>query len=550
VSIEDFNTSYVSELARPSKVPVYIVEFENLAERFSTKTVYNPDPAKSVPLTYMMAPNMDNSSVRINEGSASIGNFTFSLLDKYRYITKWLSLNTAGNLKVTVKAGFTSLSERFYVTIFVGRVFSFGLASDNLTWNFTLQSLFQDTQQKIFTSACTLTQDVGLTDTVIYVDDTSAFPVSTGGVLYLRIDDEVMGYTTSSANSFTVVRENQNYSPSGMYTPAATHSAGTQVANFAVLEGNPIDLALQIMTSTGAGTNGPYDVLPYCCGLAIDEACINVATFEDQRDKWLGNSVFRIEGQSPTDGKTFLESEIYNFIGSYPLVDAQGRLSLRVLTPPLPTQNMFAITDDNLEGPPTWQGNFGDKYFFNEILLQYDYDIITDTYKTATWYEDADSQTKYGIVSTLTLNSKAIRSGVLGSSRIYNFMHRLLKRFAIPSPVLSVQLFSTAQVVKAGDLVLLTSSKVPDIQKGVMGVVNQIMEVVEISMDLDKGRVKALLHNTGFSYGRKYFAIGPAGMPHYTGATALQKLYGFLGVKQPDGSALMSDGTDAYYIAP
>ena len=554
MSLADFNSTYLAELAKPTKSPCYIVEFEGIAARFSTKTVLNPDPTKQVPFTYMMNPQLGTSQIRINEGSASLASFTFSILDKYRYLTtNFLTQNVLGNIKVVIKAGFSTIDERFFVTIFTGRVFTFGLDKDNLTWNFMCNSLYQDTQQQIFTAATKLTAPIGPADTTVYVEDTTEFPATSAGVLFLRIDNEVMGYTSKTATSFTVVRENPNvagYPYSGMRTTADAHNEGSGIQNFAVLQGNPLTLALQVLTSTGAGTNGTYDVLPACCGLAIDKDLVDIAGIELQRNRWLLGYNYRIEAQDSTEGKKFLESELFKFSASYPITDSMGRISLKLLSPPLPTQSIFSVTDDNLEGPPTWQGNFGDKYFFNEIILEYDYDIINDYFRSVTFFEDAASQAKYGIVKTLKMSSKALRTDVSGYGRINNIMKRLLKRFAVPTPILQVQLFSMAQVVRPGDTVILTSTKVPDLIKGTMGTSLQLMEVTELNSNLETGRVTATLNNTGYSYGHKYWTIGPAGMPHYSLATATQRLYGFLSTKESAVSGLMLDGSDAYYITP
>lgn len=53
--------------------------------------------------------------------------------------------------------------------------------------------------------------------------------------------------------------------------------------NPVVLEGHPIDIALQVLMSTGSGQNGPYDVLGQDNGLAVPEEYIDIEAFETIR---------------------------------------------------------------------------------------------------------------------------------------------------------------------------------------------------------------------------------------------------------------------------
>ena len=88
-----------------------------------------------------------------------------------------------------------------------------------------------------------LTQDVGVEDTVVYVDSTKSFPNEWG---LLKVDDEIMTYTGITTNSFTgVVRGFSaitEYNKEGTggelvfeRTTATTHSVGSDVENLSTL---------------------------------------------------------------------------------------------------------------------------------------------------------------------------------------------------------------------------------------------------------------------------------------------------------------------------
>jgi hypothetical protein len=98
--------------------------------------------------------------------------------------------------------------------------------------------------------------------------------------------------------------------------------------------GHPIFIALQILTSTGHGTNGPYDILSEEIGLGIPQAFIDVAGMEALHDDFpFDGYCFQVTG--PQIAKTWLEQEIFKTINGYPLVRQDGTLTVKLYTPVL-----------------------------------------------------------------------------------------------------------------------------------------------------------------------------------------------------------------------
>jgi hypothetical protein len=108
----------------------------------------------------------------------------------------------------------------------------------------------------------------------------------------------------------------------------------TQDAPF-VIGGHPLTIALQVLMSTGgAGTFGPYDVLAAENGLGIHPDFINVAEIEAARNEFPSDGYcFTITG--PEMAKGWLEDQIFKTINAYPLVLEDGRLTVRLYTPVL-----------------------------------------------------------------------------------------------------------------------------------------------------------------------------------------------------------------------
>ena len=541
---QDVNNEYLKYLARPEKTPVYIVEFDGITTRYSDHQVQGQLGPTSV---IAKSVSGAGAQITVDEGRSSIGDMTFSLLDKDQEVTKLLQQYVLNNKRVTIFAGFIDMQEADYVKMFVGEILDFTLERDNVTWKFQVVTLWKTVKQNVMTAASNLTSGINDAVTTIPVVGTADFASATAGEFYIIINDEVISYTGKTGTTFTGCTRGE------LGTTPAAHSNSDRVKNFVVLQDNPVNIMLRILTSTGLGTNGAYDDLPASAGLGIDEDDVAVTSMEAERDRWLLGFTMKFELFDLTEAKRFLESEVLRFINAYPLVDNEGRLSMTVYTPPLPTVQIRQLNDDNLVEAPTWQGNLLARFFFNEIDMQYDYDFLTNTFGTRAFFEDSTSQVTYGDVKTLTMQSKGIRTAIMGQPKIDKIALRALQRFANPSPIIRAKAFMTERIVEPGDIVRLTTTKLPDLSRGSMGVVDQMVEALQVGTDYQRGVNNFMLLDTGFSYGRKYGAISPPttapiNFPTYDVATPDQRLYCFVSTKVNPTKGLMNDGSDGYYI--
>ncbi len=542
-------TKYTELLKKGAKAPVYLVEFEGLSTRYSNLLVKDPTgPVKP----YLSNLAGSTGQITVDEGRSSIGSMTFKIVDKNTEITELNAFNVLQNRLVTIKTGFIEQSESEYIPVFKGEILDFSLGTDNITWQFMTLSLLKKQKSRIMTAATKLTAGIDGVTATVPVIGTTQFAIATGGAppqFYIQIDDEVISYTGVTAVSFTGCVRGE------LGTLAAAHGINADVRNRIVLEGNGVDIALQIMTSTGLGTNGPFDVLPASAGLAIDESLIDVARFISEKQKWLNSALFRFELSEAEDGKKFLESELYRFMNAYPIINNDGQISFKVYTPPLPTATTQEFTDANLVGAPVWKGNVLDRYFFNEVDLSFDFDFKTEEFTGRTFFEDSNSQVKYGQTKTLTLKSRGLRTGITPATVFERIGTRVFKRFANPSPILTAKTFFSERLVEPGDVIRLTSTKVPNLQTGKRGVVAELVEVVRIAPNWQDGSQGLLLLNTGFSAQRKYAAISPSSAPPvnfpvFSAATPAEKNYAFISQEVSPTVGIMGDGSDGYYITP
>lgn len=547
---QQVNTKYTRLLAKHQIFPVYLLQFEGVPIRFTTDNIKNPLGEYRPYLSNLQGAG---AQITVDEGRASLGQVTFSILDKNQEFTQLAFLYQMANRIVSIYGGFKGLQEDEFVLVFTGRILDYTLQSNNTVWDLQATDLTNFETQNIFTGITQIAADCTNADVTLTVEGTGKFPTATAGVCYLRIDDEIISYTGVTDTTFTGCTRGL------LGSVAAAHTSGTDCANLIYLAGNPLTLALQILLSTGAGTNGPYDVLPACAGLAIDQQYVNVAKFENQRDTWIGAWNFTFEESASVVGRTFLSEQIFTFVNTYPVVDAEGRISCKVYSPPLPNQIAQPLTDSIMLGPPTFQGNILARYFFNEIDISYDWDFIQGIFVSRELREDATSQALFGQTKTRTFQSRGIRVGALPGqftiNQLDSFITRFLKRFSIPSPILKAGAFYSTRLLEAGDIVPVTTAFTPNLATGKLGMNNVLMEIIQIDPDFLGANQSYTLLNTGYSYGKKYAAISPPSgapisFPNYPDATIAQRNYAFICRELSPTSGVMGDGTPAYYITP
>jgi hypothetical protein len=257
-----------------------------------------------------------------------------------------------------------------------------------------------------------------------------------------------------------------------------------------VLSGNPLTILLQILTS-GDGDNGDYDLLAAANGLDIDESYIDVAGIEAARDTWYpGNSNYmRWTIVKREKAKNWIEREILKVLNIYPVVDGQGRFSVKPFKPAIAAlDKVQAFDESNIIGLPTWDGNLKD--MINEVEIFYDYDSSGGTYDIEEYFIDSDSVDNRGPGrKPLNIKSRGI--------------HTSLSPRSLPS--------RADDIInrRAGDIIPFTHANIPNIETGTRGFSNTRMELVSRSVDWNKGLVKLNLLDTNFDR-RNYAVISPS----------------------------------------
>ena len=152
------------------------------------------------------------------------------------------------------------------------------------TSNGNLQ-LFSGTYEAGSTTTLTADYDASVPDTSISLASTTALGRPTGGSYLVLVTPD------SGDPPFYLVGSGKTASSMTIDTPGANRygttrvnaANGSTVTFVSLLRGHPLDLLRQILTSTGNGTNGTYDVLPEAWGLAFPDALIDHLDIEQYR---------------------------------------------------------------------------------------------------------------------------------------------------------------------------------------------------------------------------------------------------------------------------
>lgn len=167
----------------------------------------------------------------------------------------------------------------------------------------------------------------------------------TAGYAYFRVypssgDPFVLRARGRTTTTFTTVTTTGRFG-----TVQVNASSGDDVEQVDGLYGHPGDVALQLVLSTGLGTNGAFDVLPERCGLAIPQSMVD--EFESLTAIAITNpssgslNIEKLVEGPVTTPMSFIEEIIAPF--GLILTLRQGQMCLRVLVDPYTGRSTLAV---------------------------------------------------------------------------------------------------------------------------------------------------------------------------------------------------------------
>ncbi len=256
-------------------------------------------------------------------------------------------------------------------------------------------------------------------------------------------------------------------------TKQEDHAHGSPVQQVYVQSGSHVDLVLQLLLSdTGDGTNGVYDVLPSGFGAGLTLADVDVDSFNSLRPFSIAHTAVLREPVSP---KSALQ-ELAHATGGRIYVSTSGQITARhdyALYPDSTSQR--TLTVDDLISLPTWAIETGRIY--NQWTWKFERDRVTTTYSVG------ESVAVHGPRSYPEVSGgRAALYPAASAIGVAQFLAvSTLLRHGQPTPLLTCEIpENELDVLEPGQLIQVTIPHLPT-QTGSTGLSLAWFEVIEFA---------------------------------------------------------------------
>lgn len=183
--------------------------------------------------------------------------------------------------------------------------------------------------------------------------------------------------------------------------------------------------------------------------------------------------------KDPQDAQEWVRL-LHRATGIWPFVKRDGKLSAKKIR--LPSGGPFPpLTEANIVGVPQWFAT--DDRIINQISIRYDWDLaaLPGAFQTVDTFEDVESRTRFGIQTSLVIESKGINTAQAGGTIAQKVAKRIFDRYRFPSEGFVARVFFAAlRDFDIGDFVDFTHSQVINLKTGKKGITNAVCEVLDI----------------------------------------------------------------------
>lgn len=301
----------------------------------------------------------------------------------------------------------------------------------------------------------------------------------------VQIGSEFISYAGIVGNDLTgCVRGEQS-------STAATHSSGDDVYLVQVLQGNPIDLILQLLISSGGG--GTYDVLPD--GAGIDQSLIDITQFLAVKTEFFSGYTFKLILGNLDSLKKLIEDELLFPLGVRLRGNNNGKIGLALINRNIFEIDLPILDHDQLTKNPDF--SVDDTKVVNRLRIFWDWSDAQKQYLKSSEFTDVDSIADFGESAWTELKFKGIRDSLGGASIVNDIQLLFLNRFSYPRPQISVNAHMSASYLNLGDKGDLITTLLPN-DAGELNFISTL-EVVSKAVNYSNGDVKFGLSFTSFS---------------------------------------------------
>lgn len=421
------------------------------------------------------------TQIDLRKATQTLGSASVAIVDKDAVFSNFLGLPLSAliGLEITLYVGF--VGESFDFADYVIEKQDYLIKTLSKTGN-AYKLGCRSKSDRMITSIYDFrgSLDTAITDssaTVIIDTETDTFDGPTGRA---KIGDEFVAYTgksfTSPLTTLTGVSRGDESST------AAAHTVGTECFFVEKVTDNCIDILLQLILSTGDGTNGPFDVL--FDGIGIAAADVDVTGFTDIRDTFFASDDFTFLFYDIQNALTYIETELMQ-ANNLRFTDRDGKLSIAILDQSVPGATLPIVDEDVILAKPGPSWKLTENRLMNKFRVEYFFNEGEQVYSKFQDFNSTTSQATYGIRKGPTLKFKGILTDGIATER----GNRIMARFSTPQSQIDVTQFLKTYKTPPGDKVNFTHTDVPS-PGGGLGLNNEL-ELLKRALDYSKGTVKA-----------------------------------------------------------
>lgn len=453
---------------------------------------------------HLKEPSAISQRIVPDEGRSEIGSMSFTLIDKDSSFTNEArsKLNAGKGLRgkeVRLYVGYEGLDftqfQRFQTQVISDVEYDEGV------YRIQCRDITREQRKEIFEpKKTTLRDSISATATTVPVYVTTGFSTVFHGpsysdapnatVGYVIIDDEVIRYTGKTADSFTGCTRGV------LNSRAVAHEvdAGTtmdrrpKVEEYIYLELPAAKLAYAILTGVIYNDSA---TLPSHWHLGIATTWVRLSDFTgigaDLWDTMLDTSGFvaRFTGLKKTDGKKFLESELYMLLGCYSPVYSDGTIGLKRMNHVL--ADAPSVVELNEKNCVSWSALKHEMDgMHNQFRVDWNWDGEDFTRRNE--FIDAASVAAYGTAPVKELKFKGLHGARHTDAIVRNRIDALRDRYTWPPVTQSITILPSLNRLEVGDIPRVNLPTVRDFA-GSGQQINRSVEIQQMRMDFASGNV-------------------------------------------------------------
>lgn len=242
-----------------------------------------------------------------------------------------------------------------------------------------------------------------------------------------------------------------------------------------------------------------FDTYPKECGAKLTPQDVDVATHIKLKNDFLSGTenTLKFFITSSESAKSFIESECYLPVAAYSLTK-RGKLSVGYTVPPIATQNITVLDENNILEPQniTVQRGINTRKCFTEIDFDYNPDD-TGRFRNSTRTIDVEALDQLRVNQVLPIKSRGLRPQFNAQELIDKRTRFLLSRYRIGAMLINLKVnWEAASLIEVGDTVALKDEgklQIANIMTGERNLGTMLFEVNDRQLDIKSGTAQIQL---------------------------------------------------------